>query len=334
MNKETYENPLQLGGKNIEKALDLIKERTTNPKKRYSDERRLIIVAEGGAMRGVVSAGVLSGLAILGGQKIFDAIYTTSAASINAAHFLSGRGLERAATYHKFLADKRFYNPLRLGKIADISYVTDKVLKELNPLDYVGFIENETPLFSTFYSTTTNRTLCLEIPKVETELFEHLNAAISIPVIGKSKYKIQGEKMCDGALEAQLAIDFAMEDSPTDILVILSHDPKEQRKPSTFLQKVLFYLFFAKGNPEVYKILGNRGKQHRRQTEICLPTSAVDDDLNIATFYPSPQHISNLERNSNKLRIALSDYTKQTLDYFGNKEKKTHVDDLVEKEVF
>ena len=70
-----FKNPLHLDGVNSQAVFDLIKSRTCSPCEKQKDGRKLLIVAEGGAMRGVVSAGVLSGLACIGSENIFDSIF-------------------------------------------------------------------------------------------------------------------------------------------------------------------------------------------------------------------------------------------------------------------
>jgi predicted acylesterase/phospholipase RssA len=55
------------------------------------DDFNIALAIEGGAMRGVVSAGMLAGLEYLTRLPIFDAVYGTSAGAINGAYFLAGQ---------------------------------------------------------------------------------------------------------------------------------------------------------------------------------------------------------------------------------------------------
>ena len=63
------------------------------------DGRRIGLVVEGGAMRGVVSGGALVGLADLGLTDAFDVAYGASAGAINLAYFVCGAGERGAQIY-------------------------------------------------------------------------------------------------------------------------------------------------------------------------------------------------------------------------------------------
>jgi hypothetical protein len=64
---------------------------------RRQDNFRIALAIEGGAMRGVVSSGMLAGLEYLGVLPAFDVIYGTSAGAINGAYFVAGQAAWGAA---------------------------------------------------------------------------------------------------------------------------------------------------------------------------------------------------------------------------------------------
>src|SRR6516165_4221337 len=124
-----------LAGTRPEQVIDLILERASLGWNRSHSSRKLALVIEGGGMRGVISAGSLLALDLLGFRELFDEIYATSAGGVNAAYFLSGQGKLGMTVYFDDIANRRFINPWRLFKIVDVDYAYDHVVSLEKPLD-------------------------------------------------------------------------------------------------------------------------------------------------------------------------------------------------------
>jgi len=63
------------------------------------DGARIALCIEGGAMRGVVGAGMVTGLEELGLTRAFDAVYGSSAGAICGAYFLASQAAIGASIY-------------------------------------------------------------------------------------------------------------------------------------------------------------------------------------------------------------------------------------------
>src|SRR5207249_2082981 len=126
-------------GTHPRRGIDLILERASSAAGPQPDRsRKLALIIEGGGMRGVVSAGSLLALDLLGFREVFDEIYATSAGAVNAAYFLSGQGKLGMTIYFDDIANRRFINPWRLLKIVDVDYAYDRVISLHKPLDDVA----------------------------------------------------------------------------------------------------------------------------------------------------------------------------------------------------
>ena len=80
-----------LCGNNPQAVIELLNERRDNKNSSNNSNRKLGLIVEGGGMRGVLSAGSLLAVDLLGYINCFDEIYATSAGGVNAAFFLSGQ---------------------------------------------------------------------------------------------------------------------------------------------------------------------------------------------------------------------------------------------------
>src|SRR5690348_395584 len=110
-------------------VVDLLKARSGQPPGR--DARKLGLIVEGGGMRGVLSAGALLALHLLGFRNCFDEVYAASAGGVNAAYFLSGQGTLGISIYFDDISNRRFINPLRFWKMLDVEYVYDHVVVKI-----------------------------------------------------------------------------------------------------------------------------------------------------------------------------------------------------------
>src|SRR5215213_5457175 len=106
------------------------------------DSHRVALVIEGGAMRGVVSGGMVAGLEALGLRDAFDVVYGSSAGACAGAYFLAGQARVGARLYYEVVNNRRFINPLhafRRRAIVDLDRLFDQVLGRQLPLDFEAF---------------------------------------------------------------------------------------------------------------------------------------------------------------------------------------------------
>lgn len=79
----------------------------------YADGNNLCLAVEGGAMRGIVSCGMLLALYDLDMLDIFDEYVGISAGSLNLAYVLAGQGSLGLSIYFDDMTDKEILNLLR-----------------------------------------------------------------------------------------------------------------------------------------------------------------------------------------------------------------------------
>jgi len=115
----------------------------------HNDGARIALAVEGGAMRGVISAGMVSALESFGLTDAFDAVYGSSAGAINAAYFLAGQATLGTRIYYEDINNTSF---IRLGRaaagrpIVNLSYLLDDVARSRKRLDVARILTSPTPL--------------------------------------------------------------------------------------------------------------------------------------------------------------------------------------------
>src|SRR5215471_14383302 len=104
----------------------------------HGDGARVALCVEGGAMRGVISAGMVSALEALGLTHAFDAVYGSSAGAINAAYFVAGQARLGTTIYFEDINNRHFIDLRRtlLGRpIVDLGFLLDDVVERRKRLD-------------------------------------------------------------------------------------------------------------------------------------------------------------------------------------------------------
>src|SRR5262245_35308531 len=123
-------------GINPANTIGLLKERTELIQRgiKPSDERRIGLIVEGGAMRGVISCAALQGLEELGMTQVFDQVYGASAGAVNAAYFLAGQAGYATTIYYQKVNTTRFIRRMWHRQVVDLDELFDSIVGRERPL--------------------------------------------------------------------------------------------------------------------------------------------------------------------------------------------------------
>src|SRR5437588_12812210 len=142
---------MTLYGVNPTSTIDLLKERARRAKqgREPADGRKLGLVVEGGAMRGVISCASLMALEELGMTNVFDEVYGASAGAVNAAYFLAGQAGYATTIYYQKINNTRFIGRFWHRKIVNIDELFDAIIKSERPLCVDKALASRSQLFIT-----------------------------------------------------------------------------------------------------------------------------------------------------------------------------------------
>ena len=149
-----------------------------------SDER-CALVLEGGAMRGMYTAGVLD--CFMDHDISFDAVIGVSAGALFGVNLLSKqRG--RVIRYNKrFNSDKNYMGIrplLREKNIVSTKYAYDTVPRELDPFDDEEYKKSDIPFYAVVTNIRTGKPEYVQIKSVFDQM-DVLRASGSMPVVSK-----------------------------------------------------------------------------------------------------------------------------------------------------
>lgn len=188
-----------------------------------NDANKIGLVIEGGSMRGVVSAGMLTALESLGFGNAFDIVYGTSAGAINGAFFLSRQAAYGTTIYYENINNRNFIDVSRIIRgrpPVSLDYVFDHVLVKEKVLDWKAVTESPIPLQVFASSVTRGRGVALEKFQSRSDLFTALKASSSMPGLTGPPVSYLGDHYFDGSVYVPIASEAAEKDGCTHILVL------------------------------------------------------------------------------------------------------------------
>ena len=187
------------------------------------------LVLEGGAMRGLFTAGVLD---VLMENKItFDGVIGVSAGAAFGCNFKSGQ-IGRAVRYNvRFCRDRRYCGLGSLWKTGDIfntDFCYGEVPLKLDPFDFDAYEKNPTDFYVVCTDVETGQALCHRYTGREDHGFDWIRASASMPLVSRM-VEIEGRKLLDGGIADSIPASYFESMGYTRNVVILTR-PEGYRK--------------------------------------------------------------------------------------------------------
>src|SRR5450631_3585715 len=188
-----------------------------------ADGRRVALAIEGGAMRGVVSAGMASALEQLGLRDAFDEVHGASAGAFNSAFFMAGQAAYMTSLYWHGFGDPRFVSMRRAlrgrGPAFDMDYVVDGIWARGRPLRMDVLLESAIELHCTATDADTAAIVDLAGLRSAEEVRCALRASARLPWLAGQPVTFRGRRLLDATLAEAIPVQAALE-TCTDILVL------------------------------------------------------------------------------------------------------------------
>ena len=166
------------------------------------------LVLEGGAMRGLFTAGVMDVLMEYGAE--FDAIVGVSAGAAFGVNYKS-KQIGRVIRYNKrFANDKRYCSVqslLNTGNLFNAMFCYHTVPNELYKFDRERYNADKTPFYVVCTDAETGEPVYHLLDRANDWGFEWIRASASMPLVSKP-VKIDGKYYLDGGMSDSIPIEF------------------------------------------------------------------------------------------------------------------------------
>lgn len=186
-----------------------------------TDGFKVGLAVEGGGLRGVVSAGMLTALEDLGYADAFDDVYACSSGAVNGAYFLNRRTWFPLTIYYDDMSTGQFLDFRRIYRgqgPMDLDFVFDDVLVDRKPLDYSAIIKATQRLH--IMVTDVDDLSTLEVGDFESpeDLRSALRASTWLPLAIRGTAQFRGHRAIDGGVLRFHPFRAAVNDGCTHVL--------------------------------------------------------------------------------------------------------------------
>ena len=215
------------------------------------------LVLEGGAMRGLFTAGVLD-IFLDNNVEVTDVVGVSAGTLFGVNYVSKQRG--RALRYNlKYINDKRYMNVkswVRTGNLINKDFTYYKLPFQLDVFDNKTFKESPINFFATVTNIETGEAEFIKIEDAYKQM-ETLRATSALPFISEI-IEVGDKKYLDGGISNSIPIDFFEKQDFDKVIVILTRPITYRKEKTTGIQYKLFY----KKYPKLVEKLENRYKEY------------------------------------------------------------------------
>ncbi len=188
------------------------------------------LVLEGGAMRGMFTAGVLD-VFLAAGVKA-DEVVGVSAGALFGVNYLSGQA-GRAVRYNKRFNGDRNYMGLRPllkeGNLFSTSYAYDLVPRRLDPFDDEAFQKSGVPFFAVVTDVDTGEARYMQVKSVFDQM-DVLRASGSMPFVSRP-VELGGRRYLDGGVSDSIPCEWMAARGCDKLIVVLTREAAYRKTP-------------------------------------------------------------------------------------------------------
>ena len=253
------------------------------------------LVLEGGAMRGMYTAGVLD---VFMEQGInVDGIMGVSAGALFGVNYKS-RQPGRTLRYNiKFAKDKRYIgleSLVRTGNIVNKEFCFDEIPNKLDIFDYDTFKKTNERFYAVVTNVETGEPEYIELDDLHDSM-EYLRASGSMPFVSKM-VKIDGKEYLDGGISDSIPVEKMIDMGYDKIIVVLTRPKNYTKKKNDERVAKIFY----KKYPKLVEAINTRYLRYNNELK---NIERLEKDNKIFVIRPSKLvNIKRIEKDEKKLK--------------------------------
>lgn len=255
------------------------------------------LVLEGGAFRGLFTAGVLD--ALLDIKAEIKYVVGVSAGATNAYSYISkqrGRNLE---IMERFMDNKRYIsygNLIKYKSLMDLDFVFDEIPNKHCIFDYKTFHEFDGKMLAGAFNIETG-----DVDYFDKDLLDKrssiLRASIAIPLMFPFE-KINGQYYADGGLSDPIPVKKSIADGNDKNIIVLTRNEGYRKKKSKATE--ITYKIYKKKYPKLANVLKERYIKYNEQLDYC---KELKDSGKAIIIRPTiNMDISRFEKDKKKLK--------------------------------
>ncbi|MDD7739020.1 MAG: patatin family protein [Fusicatenibacter sp.] len=257
------------------------------------------LILEGGAMRGLFSAGVMD--VLMENKVSFDGAVGVSAGAAFGVNYKSGQ-IGRAIRYNlQFCRDKRYCgigSLLKTGNIYNTDFCYGEVPLKLDVFDFKAYTENPMEFYVVCTDIVTGEAVYHKYDSYEDHGFDWIRASASMPLVSQI-VKIDDLLLLDGGISDSIPIRYFESIGYTRNVAILTQ-PEGYRKEKNSVLPLIRRKYRA--YPKLVEAMEKRHLVYNEELDDIAKKEAAGQLFVIRPESPLP--VSRIEKDSEKLRLT------------------------------
>ena len=257
------------------------------------------LILEGGAMRGMFTAGVID-IFMENGVEFDGAIGVSAGAAFGCNYKSRQNG--RVIRYNKrFCRDPRFCSFRSLIKTGDLfgaEFCYHTIPDKLDIFDEQAYLDNPMEFYVVCTDVTTGKAVYIESDEAGDDALEYFRASASMPLVSKV-VKIKDRLLLDGGIADSVPIQFFESIGYNRNVIILTQPKGYVKKPSS-AAKIMKYVL--KKYPMVAITMENRHIEYNETIDYILKKEEAGEVLVIRP--EAPLEIGRIEHDPDRLQAV------------------------------
>lgn len=198
------------------------------------------LVLEGGAMRGIYTAGVLD--VFMEKQLHFDGVIGVSAGALHGCSFVSGQKGRSIRYYKNYRNDRHFmsiWNLIHTGEIVGRDFCYHEIPERLDPYDYEAFLKADTAFYAVCTNLETGKAEYIRITDMLNQV-DVMRASASMPYVSRI-VSWDGKKLLDGGCADSIPVQQFKKMGYERNVVVLTREEGFVKKPETVKLAEIYY---------------------------------------------------------------------------------------------
>ena len=257
------------------------------------------LVLEGGAMRGLFSAGVTD--VMMENGISFNCLVGVSAGAAFGCNYKSGQN-GRAVRYNtRFAKDKRYCSTrslIRTGDLFGAEFCYHTVPNKLDVFDREAFNNSSMEFYVVCTDCVTGLPVYKRLDLADDTCFEWIRASASMPLVSKP-VELEGKKLLDGGMSDSIPLRFMIRGGFEKNVVILTQPRDFEKQPASLMP--LMKLSLQK-YPNLLAAMKNRHENYNRSRRLVFAEEKAGRAFVICPDEPLP--IGRIEHDPDKMLNA------------------------------
>lgn len=257
------------------------------------------LVLEGGAMRGLFTAGVID--VMMEHHLTFDGLVGVSAGSSFGCNYKSHQP-GRVLRYNlKYCRDPRYmglFSLLTTGNLIGAEFAYHTLPLELDIFDVAAFERDPMEFHLVCTDVSDGKPVYYKMDRVTRESLEWLRASASMPVVTRPVKVDSGQRLLDGGISDSIPLKYFRQCGFERNVVVLTQ-PRDYRKTPA---KEWIFRALMPFSPAIAKAMGRRHEMYNAQLDYLDEQERAGNTLVIAPEHPLP--IGRVDTDRRKMRLV------------------------------